>query len=159
MSEQTPKKNLLSVNPDVSRRDFLRLSGLAAAGVMVAACGTPPAPGSDAAPAAEAPAAEAPAADASAAADVKEVAREKTLVLTFNGGEGGFHRLAKHPLEVGHGLGVLLAWPTFSRKRLPSRLKAAICGVTSKPISTSKLDPEVVTAARGITIWLMFSVR
>jgi hypothetical protein len=38
------KKNLFSVNPDVSRRDFLRLSGLAAAGVMVAACGTPPAP-------------------------------------------------------------------------------------------------------------------
>lgn len=92
MSETTQKKNLLSVNPDVSRRDFLRLSGLAAAGVMVAACGTPPAPGSDAAPAAEAPAAEAPAADAAApaAADVKEVAREKTLVLTFNGGEGGF---------------------------------------------------------------------
>ena len=33
----------------LNRRDFLRLSGLTAAGVMVAACGTPPAPGSEAA--------------------------------------------------------------------------------------------------------------
>jgi hypothetical protein len=64
------KKNLFSVNPDVSRRDFLRLSGLAAAGVMVAACGTPPAPGSDAAPAADAPAADAPAAEATEMAPV-----------------------------------------------------------------------------------------
>ena len=78
---------------NLNRRDFLRLSGLASAGVMLAACGTPPAPGSEAAPAADAgAAAEAPAADAAAAApaDLKEVAREKTLVLTFNGGEGGF---------------------------------------------------------------------
>ena len=37
MSEKTPKKNQFIVNPDVSRRDFLRLSGLAAAGVLAAA--------------------------------------------------------------------------------------------------------------------------
>jgi len=81
-------------NPQVNRRDFLRLSGLATAGVIVTAC----------APAADAPA---PAdsgdsgggdsgaaaggdAASSAAANVAEVAREKTLVLMFNGGEGQF---------------------------------------------------------------------
>lgn len=69
----------------VNRRDFLRLSGLATAGVVVAACGGAPAPApadSGAAPAAAATAA--PAAEGGAVADVP---REKTLILMF-GGDG-----------------------------------------------------------------------
>ncbi len=90
MSETTPKKNLLTINRDVNRRDFMRLSGLAAAGVLAAACGAPaatPSGGEAAAPAA--PAAGEAAAPA-AAEGLKEVAREKSLILMFQGGEGAF---------------------------------------------------------------------
>lgn len=73
-----------------NRRDFLRLSGVASAGMILAACGTAPipeaaAPAAPAAPAAAAPAAPAPA--AAPASGLKEVAREKTLILMF-GGDG-----------------------------------------------------------------------
>lgn len=85
MSEKS-KKNLFNGNPDVSRRDFLRLSGLAAAGVLATACGTQPLPGTqgggDAAPAAAGGEA-APA----AASGLKDIPREKTLILMF-GGDG-----------------------------------------------------------------------
>ncbi len=114
MSEKTPKKNQFIVNPDVSRRDFLRLSGLAAAGVLAAACGTPPAPGSDA-PAAEAPAAEATTAEAApaAAVDVAEVPREKTLTLMFGGNQGQFTDVALgNPYATGatHQIGSAALW-------------------------------------------------
>jgi peptide/nickel transport system substrate-binding protein len=74
---------------NLNRRDFLRLSGLSAAGVMAAACGTPPAPGSEAAPAAEAGGAAATGGEAAAApvAGLRQVPRERTLILMF-GGDG-----------------------------------------------------------------------
>lgn len=69
-------------DPRVNRRDFLRLSGLAAAGVLATACGTQPIPEAttDGATAAEGAA---PAATAS----LRDVARERTLILVF-GGDG-----------------------------------------------------------------------
>jgi peptide/nickel transport system substrate-binding protein len=77
-------------DPQVNRRDFLRLSGLATAGVIATACGTPQ-PGAPAeAPAAEAPAAEATTAPAPAAAapsGLADIPREKTMILMF-GGDG-----------------------------------------------------------------------
>ena len=74
------------------------------------------------------------------------------------GGEGGLDRFAERRLQVAHGVvAAAVAWPTLSRKRLPSRLKAAICGVTSKPIRISKLAPEVVVSARGMVISPNFS--
>ena len=42
--------------------------------------------------------------------------------------------------------------PASRRNRFPSRLKAAMAGVTSKPTRTSKLEPEVVRVARGMTM-------
>lgn len=68
----------------VNRREFLRLTGVATAGVVIAACGGAPAPAPEggAAPAAEATAA--PAAESGAVADVP---REKSLILMF-GGDG-----------------------------------------------------------------------
>ena len=74
----------------LNRRDFLKLSGLATAGVIVSACTA----GGDAPPAAtDADAGSAPAAaDTSAddASGVKQISREKTLILMFGGGEGQF---------------------------------------------------------------------
>jgi len=82
----------------LSRRDFLRLTGLATAGVVVTSCTQPAAPAGAPAPQeAEAPAAgsepaaqeeapeEAPA--ESDSAGLRDVAREKTLILMF-GGDG-----------------------------------------------------------------------
>lgn len=69
---------------NVNRRDFLRLSGLAAAGVVATACGTAPIPEATQAEAgAEAGAAATPA--AAAGAGLPEVAREKTLIMVFGG--------------------------------------------------------------------------
>lgn len=65
---------------NVNRRDFLRLSGLATAGVLATACGGP----APAAPAAPAPG---QAAAPAAASGLKSVPRERTLVLMF-GGDG-----------------------------------------------------------------------
>ena len=81
----------MSENNKLDRRDFLRLSGLTTAGVVVAAC-APSAPPPAAPPAAkeEAPAAakeEAPAAAAKEEGGVMDVPREKTLILMF-GGDG-----------------------------------------------------------------------
>src|SRR5690606_31712427 len=78
---------------NLNRRDFLRLSGLSAAGVLAVACGTPPAPGSEAAPAgdAAAPAAGDAAAPAAVpATGVADVPRERTLVIMFGGTQGQF---------------------------------------------------------------------
>src|SRR5690349_22408721 len=82
-------------NNNINRRDFLRLSGLASAGAILAACGTPAAPGSQA-PAANAGGGAAASTTVSntttagAAAGVKEVAREKTLILMFGGNQGQY---------------------------------------------------------------------
>lgn len=73
----------------LSRRDFLRLSGVATASIIASACGTQPAPqqapaggGEGAAPAAgEAPA---------PAGGLQQVARENTLILMMAGSEGQF---------------------------------------------------------------------
>jgi len=76
------------INNEVNRRDFLRLSGLTAAGVLATACAstpaeapadTPVAGGETAADAAEAPA---------AAGALREVPRERTLIVMFGGSEG-----------------------------------------------------------------------
>lgn len=75
---------------EVNRRDFLRLSGLATAGVVVAACGAPaPAPSGEA-PAAPAAAGEAPAPAAEAPGGIKDVPREKTFIVMFGGANGQF---------------------------------------------------------------------
>ncbi len=75
----------------LNRRDFLRLSGLSAAGILAAACGTPPAPGSEAAPAGAAPTTAAASAPAgSTASSVAQVARERTLIIMMGGGQGQF---------------------------------------------------------------------
>src|SRR5690606_34413159 len=81
---------------DVSfnRRDFLRLSGLATAGVLAAACGgsapaaSPTAAATVAATGSDAAAAATPA--AATAAGLREVARDKTLILMFGGSDGQF---------------------------------------------------------------------
>lgn len=73
---------------DINRRDFLRLSGLATAGVLASACGTE-APGGVPTPTAaagEQAAATAPA----ASSDLRDVPRERTLIVMFGGTEGQF---------------------------------------------------------------------
>lgn len=92
---------------NVTRRDFLRLSGLATAGIIITACGQTEAPAATepeeaaatTAPAAEAEvqeeaAAEPTAAPAEAAPETSgglaDVAREKTLVMMWGGVEGQF---------------------------------------------------------------------
>jgi len=72
----------------VNRRDFLRLSGLATAGVMLAACAS----GETVAPAGEAGDAAAAngAAAASPSVNVPDVPREKTLRIIFGGTDGQF---------------------------------------------------------------------
>lgn len=80
------------IDPQFNRRDFLRLSGLTSAGVVLAACGggdTPSAP----APAPDAPAADAPAAPAPSAAGIADVAREDTLILMMGGTDGQFQNV------------------------------------------------------------------
>ncbi len=75
---------------EVNRRDFMRLSGLATAGVVVAACGAPaPAPSGEA-PAAPAAAGETPAPVAEAVTGIKDVPREKTMIVMFAGSNGQF---------------------------------------------------------------------
>ena len=87
MSKNGTESSSNSVLPDVNRRDFLRISGLASAGVVAAACGgTAPA----AAPAGDAGADAGGAADESMAMDIADISREKSLVLMFGGGEGQF---------------------------------------------------------------------
>ncbi|MCX6048457.1 MAG: ABC transporter substrate-binding protein [Chloroflexi bacterium] len=82
-------------NNNMNRRDFLRLSGLASAGVVLAACGTPAVPGAEPA-ATAAGAASTTVTDTTAVtttttvAGVKEVAREKTLKIMFGGNQGQF---------------------------------------------------------------------
>ncbi len=70
---------------NVNRRDFLRLSGLAAAGVLASAC----APTVPAAAPAEAPAA-APTAAPIAVEGLRDVPRERTLIVMFDGSGGQF---------------------------------------------------------------------
>ncbi|MEM7028603.1 MAG: ABC transporter substrate-binding protein [Chloroflexota bacterium] len=73
----------------LSRRDFLRFSGVATAGTVLTACSG----GGDAPAAGDAGGSDAGAASSSSAATdsgVAEIAREKTLILMFGGGEGQF---------------------------------------------------------------------
>ena len=79
----------------LNRRDFLRLTGLATAGTVVTACGggAAPAPAaSDGGDSAEAAATNTPAPAAAEAeaesGSLKDVPREKTLILNWGGGEG-----------------------------------------------------------------------
>ena len=73
---------LNGVNKDMNRRDFLRLSGLTTAGVVLAACGGGGEPAAAPAAGEAAAGAETGAATASGLADV---ARERTLILMFGG--------------------------------------------------------------------------
>ncbi len=68
---------------NVNRRDFLRLSGITAMGVLATACGTQPIPAATEAGTTPAAGAAAPA----AASGLRDVARERTLIMTF-GGDG-----------------------------------------------------------------------
>lgn len=105
-------------DPHVNRRDFLRLSGLATAGVVVAACAGE-APG--AAPVAEvseaAPAADAVAAAPEAAAGLRSVARERTLILMSGGVDGNFTNVGLgnmyNPGSGGHNAIVAAHEPLF----------------------------------------------
>ena len=76
---------------NLNRRDFLRLSGLAAAGVLATAC-DPPAPGDPGSPAAGEPAGQAPAPVAAPVADgsLREIPRDRTLIVMFDGDGGQF---------------------------------------------------------------------
>ncbi|MFN8494599.1 MAG: ABC transporter substrate-binding protein [Caldilineaceae bacterium] len=105
-------------NNNINRRDFLRLSGLASAGVILAACGTPPAPGSQA-PAANAGGGAAASTTVSnttaagAATGVKDVAREKTLIIMFGGNQGQFTDVGLgNPYATGatHQIGSAALW-------------------------------------------------
>ena len=77
-----------------SRRDFLRLAGVSSAGLTLAACGTPPAPGTGDAPSATAsptkgaPAKPAPTPSGRAVprGKPKQVPREQSLVIAFGDG-------------------------------------------------------------------------
>ena len=72
---------------EVNRRDFLRLSGLTAMGVLASACATtPPAAAPTEAPAAEA----APTAAPVAVEGLRDVPRERTLIVMFDGQGGQF---------------------------------------------------------------------
>jgi peptide/nickel transport system substrate-binding protein len=78
---------------NLNRRDFLRLSGIASAGVLAAACGaaapaSAPAAGGEAAAPAAAPAAAEQ--SSAAAAGLKDVPREKTLILMWAGTDGQY---------------------------------------------------------------------
>lgn len=99
---------------NLNRRDFLRLSGLATAGVIASACATgqpaqqAPAAGGGGEAAAPA-AAEAPA----AAPAVAEVPREKTLILMFGGQPGQFTDVGLgNPYATGasHQMGSAALW-------------------------------------------------
>lgn len=114
MSEKTPKEGLAKITPDISRRDFLRLSGLASAGVMLAACGGDTGAG---APAAGDSGAAAPAAGDAAAPAVAEgladVPRERTLILMFGGQPGQFEDTGLgNPYATGstHQIGSAALW-------------------------------------------------
>ena len=89
-TQNLPEKKL-------NRRSFLRLGGLASMGLVVSACGqAAPAPApadsaaSDTAPAAEATNTPVPEASAEETSNVKDVPRDRTLILMFDGGQGQF---------------------------------------------------------------------
>ena len=88
--------------------------------------------------------------------DPAEVSRQAFL------SEGGGNRFAQDRFQIAHRRWVAVPAasdePALTRNRFPCRLKSAIFGVTSKPISTSKLAPEVVVVPRGMTMLLMASV-
>ncbi|MEX1020635.1 MAG: ABC transporter substrate-binding protein [Litorilinea sp.] len=93
-------------DPQVNRRDFLRLSGLATAGAVMAACNTGSAP----APTTDVPAGDQAAADAqdstTAAPGLREVARENTLIFMYGGTDGAFTNVGLgnpyNPGSTGH---------------------------------------------------------
>ncbi|MBX3012059.1 MAG: twin-arginine translocation signal domain-containing protein [Caldilineaceae bacterium] len=98
---------------NLNRRDFLRLSGLASAGVMLAACGTPPAPGSEADPNTTAVVAGDATSAPAATGDIKEVARENTLIIMFGGSQGQFTDVGLgNPYATGatHQIGSAALW-------------------------------------------------
>ncbi len=75
------------LNADVNRRDFLRLSGLATAGVLLSSCAPTPAgapPAATEVPAASEGVAAAP------ATGVRDIPRERTLIVMFDGNQGQF---------------------------------------------------------------------
>ncbi|MCC9076385.1 ABC transporter substrate-binding protein [Litorilinea aerophila] len=90
MTKQASEKRTEKSRTDMNRRDFLRLSGLATAGVIAAACGG----GQTAAPAAAPSGGEAAggaAAPAEGAAQrLKDVPRERTLIVMWAGTDGQF---------------------------------------------------------------------
>ncbi|MBX3012060.1 MAG: twin-arginine translocation signal domain-containing protein [Caldilineaceae bacterium] len=112
MSAKTPQQSEMKVNYDISRRDFLRLSGLAAVGVVATACGTPPAPGSEADPNA-APADTASSAAPTTSTAVADVPRDKTLIVMFGGTQGQFTDVGLgNPYATGasHQMGSAALW-------------------------------------------------
>jgi peptide/nickel transport system substrate-binding protein len=97
---------------NVNRRDFLRLTGLASVGVLASACGTAPIPEASQGATAEAGTAAATPA-AAAASGVREVARDRTMVLVFGGDGTQFTDVGiANPYATGftHQMGNNLLW-------------------------------------------------
>ncbi len=99
-----------NINNSMNRRDFLRLSGLATAGVLVTACA-----GGATAPAGTEGEAAAPGSEAAVAVEggVSELPRERTLVLMFGGSDGQFTDVGLgNPYATGatHQIGSAALW-------------------------------------------------
>ena len=118
------------INMDVTRRDFLRLSGLAAAGVMAVACGTPPAPNSEPAADSGQAASDTSGGDAApeAVGGVADIPRERTLIIMFGGSQGQFTDVGLgNPYAAGatHQIGSAALWEplyfysAFSDEHIP----------------------------------------
>ncbi len=99
------------MNGKMNRRDFLRLSGLATAGVLASACATQPQS------AVETGDQSAPQAAPAPASTVKDVPRERTLILMFGGSSGQFADVGLgNPYATGatHQIGSAAMWePLF----------------------------------------------
>jgi len=89
MEDKNANEQKPTFNNNVNRRDFLRLSGLATAGVLATACGQPaaPAPAQEGGEQADAGAGEAAPAPAEGLA---EVPRDRTMILSWAGTDGQF---------------------------------------------------------------------
>jgi peptide/nickel transport system substrate-binding protein len=89
MDEQKKDVRALKINHDFNRRDFLRLSGIATAGVLATACGgaTAPAPAQEGAEDAAAGTGDVAPAAAEGLADIP---RDRTMIVAWAGTDGQF---------------------------------------------------------------------
>lgn len=90
MVQKKTKDSSLPTASDFNRRDFLRLSGLTAAGVLATACASAPSPTPADDTAADAAPAEDSAAESMDIAGLAEVPRERTLIVMWAGTDGQY---------------------------------------------------------------------